>query len=82
MTITKRTRATSIKKHQSKEIKPLEEKLFWSLFPEREFFIFCARLGSPQAGLTRGSNGSFLEPLETKKNKFLEIQEKYKDGVK
>lgn len=70
------------KKHQSKDIKPLDEKVFWSLIPEREVFKFCARLGSPQAGLTRGSKRSFSDRAETQKNKLLEIQNKYKDGVK
>lgn len=70
------------KKHQSKDIKPIEEKVFWSLIPERGVFNFCPRLGSPQAGLTRGSKRSFSDRAETQKNRFQEIQDKYKDGVK
>lgn len=70
------------KKHQSKDIKPIEEKVFWSLIPDREVFKFCPRLGSPQAGLTRGSKRSFSDRAETQKNRFQEIQDKYKDGVK
>lgn len=70
------------KKHQSKEIGVIDEKFFFDKCNSREVFKFCSRLGPPQAGLTRGSKRSFSDRAETQKNKLLEIQNKYKDGVK
>jgi len=65
------------KLHNDKNIISILEKEFYSAYAVREKFVFCARLSSPQAELTRGSKRTFSE-----KNKVvLDIQEKYKNGV-
>lgn len=65
------------KLHNSKAIISILEKEFLKAYAVRETFVFCPRLGSPQAGLTRESKRTF-----SKENKIvLDIQEKYKNGV-
>lgn len=65
------------KLHNSKNIQVITKKEFENASMSEEKFVFCPRLGSPQAGLTRGFKRTFSE-----KNKIvLDIQEKYKNGV-
>ncbi|MDD4949634.1 hypothetical protein [Sulfuricurvum sp.] len=64
--------------NQSKNIETIEKKEFDEAYSKREFFVFCPRLGSPQAGLTRGFKRSFSQ-----NEKILsDLQNKYKDGIK
>lgn len=66
------------KRHQSKNIFSISEGLFYLT---REYRVnFELLLGSPQAGLTRGSKRSFFG--FRKKESLASIQSKYKDGVK
>lgn len=65
------------KLHNDKNIISILEKEFNKAYSLREKFVFCPRLTSPQAGLTRGSKRYFSE----KNQAVLDIQEKYKNGV-
>lgn len=68
------------KELNSSLIRPLPESVYVEKKPyKKEFKCFEKRF--PQAGLTRGSKRSFSDRAEPQKNKLLEIQDKYKDGV-
>lgn len=65
------------KLHNSKNIEVITKDEFSNASMSEEKFVFCPRLTSPQAGLTRGSKRTFSKENKT----VLDIQEKYKNGV-
>ena len=64
------------KLHNSKNIEVIEEIEFSNASMSEEKFVFCPKLTSPQAGLTRGSKRTF-----SKNDGLRLIQEKYLNGV-
>lgn len=61
------------KLHNSSLMIRIEKEEFELAYKGKEVFVFCPRLGSPQAGLTRGSN-SPKTSLDLKKQKHVIFQ--------
>lgn len=68
------------KKMNDKTIRPIPQSVFDEKKPFKKVFNSFKK-SLPQAGLTRGSKWTNLEPQKDKKTRLFEIQSKYLEGV-